>query len=141
MNPQVKAVQEAAAILRAAFPTEHVSLEVSADNQLSVHWFGCKTYADATVWLRSLNCGTRHKTPQETYTAINAVSPEGIRWATFPDELPPTCRKVKKIERVPKTQTITTGEFVEIEREVVECGPDPDEIVAANALEAKGATA
>lgn len=130
MNPQVEAVKKAVAILREAFPRDHISLNVARDNDISLSWFGCKTYAASTEWFRSLDCGIRSKRPNDTYTVISAKSPDGIEWTTFPDELPPTCRKIKKVERVPKTQTVETGEFIEVTREVVECGPDPDEIVA-----------
>lgn len=130
MNPQIDAVKKAAAILREAFPHGHISLTVARNDELSVAWFGCTTYAAATEWFRSLGCGKREKRPYDTYTSIRAVSPEGIEFTTYPDELPPTCRKVTITERVPKTQTVVTDEYVDVTRTVVECGPDPDEIVA-----------
>jgi hypothetical protein len=36
--------------------------------------------------------------------------------------LTPTCKLVKRIERIPKSQTVETGELIEVERTVIECG-------------------
>jgi len=129
MNPQVEAVKIAVAILKSAFPGEIVGLQIGLGDP-SFNYHGTKTYAEATEWLRSVGCSTREKHPFQTYTQLTGQS-EGISWTTYPDELPPTCRKVTKTERIPKTKTVETGEFIEIAREVVECGPDPDEIAAA----------
>lgn len=128
MNKQVEAVNKAIAILREAFPGAPVSLSIYS-TWAQVLWHGTSTYAEAVEWYRSLGCKTREKHPFDTYTQLDGEA-HGIKWSTFPNELPPTCRKVKKVERVPKTKTVETGEFIEIEREVVECGPDPDEIAA-----------
>lgn len=122
MNPQIEAVQQAAAILRAAFPVGHLSIDLSEFEGVTVNWFGARTYAEATEWLRALGVKDRSKSVYMTYTALRGQSEIAptITWTAFTNELPPTCRKVKKIERV--TQTVETGEYIEITREVIVCG-------------------
>lgn len=128
MNPQVQAVKQAVEILRAAFPNaDGLNLQWFDWDGTSLSVHGIKTYEEATVFFRDLNIQRREKTPYQNYTQIEGRT-DDILFRCYPDELPPTCRKVKRIERVPKTQTVETGEFIEIEREVVECGPEPEAV-------------
>ena len=127
MNTQIEAVKKAAAMLREVFPDAPVGITIWTGDDVEVKWHGTRTYAEAVAWYRSLGIRTREKTPFDSYTQLDGEL-DGIRFTTFPNELPPTCKKVKITERVPKTQTVVTDEFVEVTREVVQCGPDPDEI-------------
>ena len=134
---QIEAVRRAAKILREAFAGGHFSLMIYAEDSIQFAYHGCKTYASATEWFRSLGAGVRRKQVYDNYTELTGTVGD-ITFIAYPDELPPTCRKVKKIERVPKTQTVETGEFIEITREVIECGEikNSNEVAAA-LLEAK----
>lgn len=121
-NPQIAAVKRAAAILRAAFGDRTVMLQAMPKYEtisISVHEIA--TYAEGTEAMRQLGCGVRRKVPRENYTELHGES-GGVTVYVYVNELPPTCRKVTKIERIPKTETRETGEFIEIEREVVVCG-------------------
>lgn len=134
---QLEAVRRATQILREAFGGRHFSLMVYGENSIQLCCHGYKTYAEATEWLRSLGAGDRDKRVHDTYTELRGRI-GNLEFITYPDELPPTCRKVTKIERVPKTQTVETGEFIEITREVIECGEKPlGTEVAAAMIEAK----
>jgi len=46
---------------------------------------------------------------------------DGFRVTCFLKGLPPTCKLVETIERIPKTQTIETGDFIEVKRMKVQC--------------------
>ncbi len=110
--------------LRELFPGESlVSLQTSATS-LTVQSHQIKTYAEAVDWFRGLGVGVRHKQPHIDLGGYTAMEGEagGILFQCFPDELPPTCRKEKFVERIPKTQTVETGDFIEVERERIVCG-------------------
>lgn len=124
--------------LRLMFPgmtsitLEAKNYETDRSTELSVH--GIKTYAESTEFFRSLGIGQRKKTIYAdtgigAYTHISGCLGE-VRVVTYPNELPPSCHIEKVIERVPKTQTVDTGQFIEIERQKVVCSHEPDEVVA-----------
>jgi hypothetical protein len=46
----------------------------------------------------------------------------GISVNVYCSELPPSCRLEKWIEKIPKTQTVEAGGFIEVERLKVVCG-------------------
>lgn len=121
----VEETKELARRLRELFPNAHVCLTCSSDGTNTVSYFGKKTYAEATEWLRELGAGKREKKVSQSYSAIDGKVGE-ITFTAFMSELPPTCRKVTVTERVPKTQTVETGEFIEIQREVIKCDGNHD---------------
>jgi hypothetical protein len=126
MNPKIKRVNEIAAQMRALFPEmRHMQLTLMGDT-VELTLFGHKTYWSAVETYRELGIQKREKRVADTYTVIRG-SVDGVIVRTFPDELPPTCHKEKYVERVPKTQMVDTGEFIEIERERIVCGNDDDE--------------
>jgi hypothetical protein len=116
---KIKRVKEIAEALRAMFPEGHLQLDISEETTLNC--FAPKTYAESTEFFRELGIQVRTKIVYPSFTSVSGERDEVIVKA-YPDELPPTCRKVKKIERIPKTATVETGEFIEVEREVIECG-------------------
>jgi len=124
MTP-IEEIKAMAARLRELFPHGLVALNVAEFGSAKIRfdYHGVKTYESATDWMRSMGCDKREKQPNETYTVLKGTV-DGVQLVTYPDELPPTCRVEKYIEKVPKTQVVTTDEFVEIERTRVVCGKD-----------------
>jgi hypothetical protein len=121
ITQEVKAMAER---LKQLFPDGTISLTAySFMQEIQICYHGTKTYQEATNWFRELGIQVRSKKPETTYTRIRGKS-DGVEFVTYPDELPPTCHVEKYKERVPKTQTIETGEFIEIERERIVCGQD-----------------
>lgn len=132
MNEKIERIKSIAAKLAALFPGVFVQLGVEADGRIDLYYHGTKTYREGTEWLRSMGASKRAKTPHIaglTYTTLKGEV-DGVTLTTFPDELPPSCRKVVKVERIPKVQTVETGEYIEVKREVIECGPEVTEEVA-----------
>ena len=106
------------------FPNGSASITTySFMEEIQICYHGTKTYQDATGWFRSLGIQMRSKEPEQTYTRIRGKA-DGVEFVTYPDELPPTCHIEKYMERIPKTQIIETGEFIEVPRERIVCGQD-----------------
>lgn len=118
-------IKAMAARLREMFPGNSVSLTSNSypgcEPTAEIVYHGPKTYAEATDWFRSLGIQNRRKTLCNTYTQLSGVA-DGVEFRTYPDELPPTCRVEKYIEKIPKTETVTTEEFIEVERTRIVCG-------------------
>lgn len=57
--------------------------------------------------------------------SINAKAGE-VTVCIIGEGLPPTCHLETITERVPKTKTVDTGEFIEIQRTKVVCGKDAE---------------
>lgn len=125
MNEKVTKILEAAKLLEEALPTCNVNLSVCQNRSIVVSVYsihdGEFTYKYATELMRSLGIRSWEKAVQVTYTELTGKV-DDIEVRLYPDGLPPTCRKVKYIERIPKTQTVTLeGDFIEVEREKVVC--------------------
>lgn len=127
MNDKLNKVRELALGLRALIPEGNsVKIEFRGYHSLPVELtvFGVPSVAEGMELLRSLGVDKRHKQPyanNEVYTAIQGDA-DDVHVVAFCDGLPPSCKLEKVIERVPKSQTVTTGEFVEIERVKIICG-------------------
>lgn len=94
------------------------------DVLIQVH--GCKDYTEATAVCRHFGVGDREKvtwndSPHGRTTLRGQIAP-GITLHVFSEGLPPSCRLEKIIERVPKSETRETGDFIEVERTRVVCG-------------------
>jgi hypothetical protein len=124
MNEKVKRVKEIAEELRTLFGPDSINFDVN-DSEIRLTYHGNKFYADAVAWFRELGVQKREKHVFDTYTYIKGEV-DGVLFCTYPDELPPTCRKVEVIERVPRTQTVDTGEFIEIKRTKIVCGNEDE---------------
>lgn len=70
--------------------------------------------------MRKLGIRKWKKEIYETWSTLGAEL-DGVNIIIFTDSLPPTCRLVEVVEKVPKTQTVDTGEFIEVKRMKVEC--------------------
>jgi len=128
MNTTSETIKRIAAELRTLFPYGHsVSLLVNADTippQLVIN--GSFDYAEGSEMLRKHGLNMRQKEVYELGFKWTKISAEvdGVIFKALANGLPPTCRIVKEKVRIPKTQIVDTGEFIEIEKERVVCGND-----------------
>ena len=89
-----------------------------------VNFHQVKTYEQGTEILRELGCGTREKAvwPEgEGGRCVLTGKSDGVEIQVFADGLPPTCRMETVIEKIPKQNTVDTGEFIEVQRLKVVC--------------------
>lgn len=121
-------------------PEMHASFGVNSSGvSLGIH--GCKTYQSAVGLLRSIGVGRWHKDPMadelsgpEGRTVLHA-SIGNIELTVFANSLPPSCRLETFTEKIPKAQTVTTDEFIEVQRTKVVCGePDSDRKAIVDAM-------
>jgi len=119
MNSKIEQVKELITQLSAMLAGHSIQLEFRncTHPELTIHG---ATYAQATDFMRSFGIGDRKKTITETVKYLSAIQ-DGIEFTAFFDDMPPTCHKEKYIERIPKTQTVETGEFIEVERDRIVC--------------------
>jgi len=121
-------------LIRETFPDhkESISIHLRASNEsLSVTFYGCKDYAEGTAALRAIGIGEREKQILEPekddpfsfapWTSVKGKIGDD-EFSAYCDGLPPSCKKVTFTEKIPKTQTVDTGEFIEVERTKVVCG-------------------
>ena len=78
-------------------------------------------YQEATEIRRNLEVGEVYKSNCGQFMALNGKFPGG-NLSFYLTDTPPTCRKEKYTERIPKTSVVETGEFIEVERERIVCG-------------------
>jgi hypothetical protein len=131
INSKIQRIKAIAAELREMFPgMSCVSLDAQTYSEVpteEIRLHGVKTYAQSTNIFRSLGIGCRHKTPYIASNSIGAYTQvtgtiDRVTLSAYPDELPPSCHIEKVVERIPKQQTVDTGEFIEVERQKVVCG-------------------
>ena len=82
------------------------------------------SYEEATTLFRELGIGKREKhtfAESEPWSTLTGTSEDGVKLCTFIKGLPPTCHLEKWTERIPKQETVDTGEFIEVERVKVVC--------------------
>lgn len=124
MQSKTEKLKKIATQLHKLFPGGMVTLQVNVHEGnvtgLELSYFGTRTYVEATEWMRDLGIGKREKAVYNTYTALTGEV-DGIKVRTYPDDMPPTCRLETYTEKIPVTQTVNTGEFVEVQRTRVVC--------------------
>lgn len=98
-------------------------MDIIAENRIELSVFGL-THEAALEVTRRLGVKDRSKSlfdPESPWHILQGKTPEGIIVKCFCAGLPPHCRIEKVKERVPKTQTVELGEFIEIERTKIVC--------------------
>ena len=106
-------------VRRCATNTQHT--------ELMIH--GVKSYAEAQDIFRALGIQRRDKSVWNDHavrTVLQGDIAPGIHLVVFCEGLPPSCRIEKFVERVPKQQTVDTGDFIEVERSKIVCGAEKD---------------
>ena len=127
MNPIEKNIDDIVALIRHMAGTQghRIALTVTGDNSDEIIIHGVESNEEGTELLRRLGIGDRRK---------QVVDEETVPWHSLEGDigkhsiqcfctgLPKSCRKVTYKEKVPKTQTVDTGDFVEVTRQKVVCG-------------------
>lgn len=91
--------------------------------ELAIH--DVPSYDEATRILRDFGIGEREKQPLGTeQTYVCGQLNEHVKIGVYCMGLPPTCHLERYKERVPKTQVVDSGEFIEVERTRVVCGKE-----------------
>jgi hypothetical protein len=121
-------------LIRETFPAHHKrigihifeSFDGTGKDVLDITFYECASYAEGSNMLRSLGIGVREKQILSEESSAPWVNVKGKlgddEFSAYCTGLPPSCKKVTFIEKIPKTQTVDTGEFVEVERVKVVCG-------------------
>ena len=122
---KIAIVKRMAAELRAMFPGRCVELGANEDGRVTINMHNIPTYRLGTQILQALSVGKRMKQTHDTDGRAWSVligEEDGVRFQVFCNTLPPTCKLERYVERVPKTQTVESGEYVEVERTRIVCG-------------------
>jgi len=101
-------------------PETHYHVDANTDD-VELHIFQCGDYMNARALLREAGIGSVAKSVHPTYTALHADY-QGVKVWAYSAGLPPTCRLTTVMKKVPKTQTVECGEFIEVPETKVECG-------------------
>ena len=126
---KIETVKRMAAELRGLFSDGTVELRADGDGRITVSLFDVPAYSAGTKILQSLRVGKREKQVHDWGTrqwCCITGEEDGVTFRVFCDGLPSTCRLEKFTERIPKTQTVESGEFVEVERTRIVCGQEVD---------------
>lgn len=81
-------------------------------------------YEKATELCRLLGVGKREKRVfpgDPPWHTLEGKSEDGYTVRIFAQHLPPTCHIEKYTEKIPKKETVDTGDFIEVEREKIVC--------------------
>ena len=103
-------------------PNHSINIDVRnyTAHEISAHGFA--KYSDAVEFLQMLGVGERTKSVYPEGRTVLVGMSEGVTCRVFVDDLPPTCKLERWTEKIPKSQTVETGEFIEVERTKVVCG-------------------
>lgn len=117
--------------LRELFPeSNHVTLSVThysePSQELAIHHVG--DYHAGTALMQRLGIGKRDKrildgTTEHPWSVLEGEA-EGVLFTAYCNSIPPSCRIEITTKRIPKTATVDTGEFIEVQERVVKCGQE-----------------
>lgn len=133
MNAIAIELKAMAARLRELFPeSNHIELHAKnyddgrKEDEVALHRVG--EYRVGSAMMRRLGIGTRSKSvfPEDHdrpdgWSAMRG-NLDGVEFVVFCTSLPPSCRIEVETRRIPKTATVDTGEFIEVQERVVKCG-------------------
>lgn len=112
--------------LQAQYGKGTISVGIYPNDGVTVDFHTVGTYSEATEFMQSLGIGERKKTiiddTARPWCSLTGKNASGLTVQAFCNGLPPSCKLEIYTERVPKTQTVETDGFVEIERRRVVCG-------------------
>lgn len=105
-----------------------VQLDVSTEGAIHLSFHQVGDYQNGIEMMRLLGIKTWNKTtcrPEDPFTCLSAQITEAeqrIYVNMYCQGLPPTCKIETKMEKVPKSQIVDTGEFIEIPIRKIVCG-------------------
>lgn len=92
--------------------------------EIALHQIG--TYADGQALMRRIGIGEREKSVLDGNTdrpwSILRGEEEEVTFTAYCSTIPPSCRIETVTKRIPKTATVDTGEFIEVQERIVKCG-------------------
>lgn len=91
--------------------------------EMTLHGF--RSHEDGTTFLRELGIGKREKQVIETdekYWHALSGEADGVKFSVYCAGLPASCKLVTEMKKVPKQETVDTGEFIEVPFKRVVCG-------------------
>lgn len=149
-NPIAIELKAMADRLRELFPeSPYITLTAanygaeSLGQEVALHSIG--DYQAGTALLRRIGLGKWNKNvfgeAQIPWSTIKGEA-NGVTFEAYCSNLPPSCHIETVTKRIPKTATVDTGEFIEVQERVVKCGGTPKIDVAwpsvpSGALEAE----
>lgn len=110
--------------LEAMFPGLYPQIHVRWQGSFALAIHGCGDYQATTELARRLGVSERKKqvhNPDQPWFVLSGES-EGIQIDLFGSGLPDSCAIVKVTEKIPKQNTVDTGEYIEVERKQIVCG-------------------
>jgi hypothetical protein len=130
MNIKIEVVKHMAEQLKQLFPGHnYIVLSVWPESLPELQILDNSTYSVATALMQELGIGDRDKEVFDADEKIGSVAftkltgvVDGLKVSVYPTELPPSCRRETYVEKVPKTQTVDTGDFIEITKTKIVCG-------------------
>ena len=115
-----KRLEEMAVAMREMFPGKTCSVGVSGSKTLTLEIHNCN-HDSATAIMREIGIGKRSKMIIQDWHVLQGNTEAGLHVTCYCSGLPPTCHLEIYTEKIPKTQTVDTGEFVEVTRTKVVC--------------------
>jgi len=118
MNSKIERIKEIAAELREMIPSRMQLTVTSYGYDVSLHDVST---AEATTIMREFGVADREKSNiQNEFMVLRGMS-EGVEFTAYLNDLPATCHRVIVKERIPKKQTVETGDFIEVDRVKIVC--------------------
>ena len=133
------ALQNIADMMRVLFPeVPRPSFGLTFDGPAHLRLHGIESYAAATALMQRLGIGEREKSAHDAERPWGTLAghlPNGIEVTCFHDGLAPSCSVVTEMVDIPKTQTVDTGEFIQVPKRRIVCG-ESKELLALREVKA-----
>ncbi len=118
--------QQIAVRLRELFPESQSGISLTSyPSHVEIGIHGIPDYATGTRIMQRLGIGERdkqvHNDSRPWCVLSGNLSPD-VSVTTYCGGLPPSCKIVTEFRKVPKQQTIDSGEFIEVPQTRIVCG-------------------
>jgi hypothetical protein len=126
MNPTAIELKSICDRLRQMFPESPYIALYARDygDEIGIHSVG--DYTAVTAMMQRIGIGERQKAifgaSSDKPWSVQRGDAEGIEFTAYCNNLPPSCRIETTTKRIPKTQVVDTGDFIEVQEHVVKCG-------------------
>ncbi len=111
--------------LRELFPEAERTSMMNNPEGLTIALHGLTNYSAATESMRRLGIGEREKQshdPQNPWGVLSGKMACGISVDAFHRGLAPSCKIITSFKSIPKTQTVDTGDTIQVPTMVIVCG-------------------
>jgi len=121
MNEKLETVKRVARELRELWPNGRLYLTAGDSGYIELSSHDVGDLVQGTDFVRAFGVGKRIKNIVDDWHSLSGTV-DGVFFTAYCSGLPPSCRIEIVKEKIPKQQTVDTGEFIEIERRKVVCG-------------------